>query len=94
VLSAGQRQRIALARAVLGNPKLVILDEPNANLDDAGERALANTLIRLKSSGTVVIMISHRVPVLRVMDQIAVMNEGRIDKVMLAAEFFQAMQKR
>ena len=63
-------------------------------MDDAGERALANTLIRLKSSGTVVIMISHRVPVLRVMDQIAVMNEGRIDKVMLAAEFFQAMQKR
>lgn len=76
-LSGGQRQRIALARAVYKLPRMVILDEPNSNLDDQGEKALINTVARLKESGSTVIVISHRVAILHVMDKMLILNEGR-----------------
>ena len=63
-LSAGQRQRIALARAVYGQPFLVILDEPNANLDEAGEQALQSAVRRLRAAGSIVVVIAHRPGVL------------------------------
>jgi ATP-binding cassette subfamily C protein EexD len=75
-LSGGQRQRIGLARAVYGNPRLVILDEPNSNLDEAGETELINAMEKMKGEGTTVIVITHRTSLLKHVDQILLMNGG------------------
>jgi PrtD family type I secretion system ABC transporter len=81
VLSGGQRQRIALARAVYGAPKLVVLDEPNANLDAEGEEALDAALAGLKSIGTTVVLVSHRPALMRHADTLAVLRDGALDIV-------------
>lgn len=76
VLSGGQRQRIGLARAVYNNPKLMILDEPNSNLDDQGEKELVEAINRIKQVGCTVIVITHRTMVLKCVDKILVMKDG------------------
>jgi ATP-binding cassette subfamily C protein EexD len=77
-LAGGQRQRIALARALYGKPRLVVLDEPNSNLDDSGEAALRVSLQQLKQSGTTVVVITHRPNILFCVDQILVMKNGQV----------------
>ena len=77
-LSGGQRQRIGLARALYGDPVLVVLDEPNANLDDAGERALAEAIRQLKAGGITLFIVSHGASVLRHMDKLLVLKEGQM----------------
>jgi PrtD family type I secretion system ABC transporter len=78
-LSPGQRQRIALARALYGGPRLVVLDEPNANLDHDGEQALLRALRALKEDGVTVVIIAHRPSLLSGVDKMLVLHAGTIE---------------
>lgn len=77
-LSGGQRQRVGLARAMYGDPRFVVLDEPNANLDDAGERALVQAVLNFRQLGTTVVLITHRPGILGVTDKILLLTEGQV----------------
>lgn len=90
-LSGGQRQRVGLARALFGDPRLVILDEPNANLDDAGERALVHALELLKTAGTTTIMITHKPELLYAADRILLLKAGRMVRFGSREEVFGQM---
>ncbi|APG93945.1 alkaline protease secretion ATP-binding protein AprD (plasmid) [Sinorhizobium americanum] len=77
-LSGGQRQRIALARCLYGRPRLIVLDEPNANLDAIGERALVRAIEQARNDGAIVVMIAHRPAIMQVADKLLVLEGGRI----------------
>jgi ATP-binding cassette subfamily C exporter for protease/lipase len=78
LLSGGQRQRIGLARAMYGMPELVVLDEPNANLDDEGEAALVRAVQGLKAQGKTVVLISHRPGIVSVADRLLILQNGTV----------------
>jgi len=77
-LSGGQRQLIALARAVVGEPPFLVLDEPNSNLDGPGEEALAACLNRLRAAGSTIILVSHRPQLVRQLDKLLLLKDGQL----------------
>ncbi len=79
-LSGGQRQRIGLARALYGKPRLIVLDEPNSNLDTDGERALIRAIETLRADGAIIILIAHRPSIMQAADKLMVLQEGRISQ--------------
>lgn len=78
VLSGGQRQRLGLARAIYGEPSFLVLDEPNASLDEAGEKALLQLLLALKSRLATVVVITHRTTLMPAADKLLVLNDGQV----------------
>ena len=92
-LSGGQRQRIGLARAVFGDPRLIVLDEPNANLDQAGEAALADAILSLKKRGVALVIVGHRPSTLAQADKILVLKEGFVAMCGSRDEVLSALQR-
>lgn len=92
-LSGGQKQRIGLARAIFSNPSVLVLDEPNSNLDPEGEVALAIVLQYCKENSITVVMISHRPGFLRQMDWVIVLKDGKIEKAGTCDKFLGAMSE-
>ena len=90
-LSGGQKQRIALARAFFGNPRLVVLDEPNSNLDTAGEAALARALAHAKQQEITTITITQRTSLLNCVDKIMVLNAGTVAMLGARTEVLKAL---
>ncbi len=93
-LSGGQRQRIGLARALYGDPALLILDEPNSNLDREGEDALIAALSAIKAAGTTIILIAHRPNIMEKVDKILVLNRGQQDLFGPRDHVFNELAKR
>ncbi len=89
-LSAGQRQRIGLARAFFGDRRMIVLDEPNANLDPEGEEALARAVANATARGAIVIVVTHRMSILRRVSHAAVMEKGRLVRFGPAREILDA----
>jgi len=92
-ISGGQRQRIALARALFGNPSVLVLDEPNANLDEAGDQALFAALRTMREAQRTVFVISHRLNVLQLVDQIIVLESGELKLFAPRREVLRATRK-
>lgn len=93
-LSAGQRQRVGLARALYGNPFLVVLDEPNSNLDAEGEAALTAALVSVKARGGIVIVIAHRAGAISAVDWLCVLNNGQMQHYGRKEEVLRAVMKK
>jgi PrtD family type I secretion system ABC transporter len=92
-LSPGQRQRIALARALYGNPRFIVLDEPNSNLDGAGEAALGAALNELRKEGVTFVVVTHRPSLIAYVDKILMLEAGRVTKYGPVGEVMKSMQQ-
>jgi ATP-binding cassette subfamily C protein EexD len=93
MLSGGQRQRVGLARALYGEPVFIVLDEPNSNLDDVGEKALARAIAEAKARGATVFIITHRVSVLSQVDKLMMIAGGRLQLMGPRDEVLQKLQQ-
>ena len=91
--SVGQRQRIALARAFYGNPQIMVLDEPNANLDEDGEQALRLALIEARKSGATVILITQRMNILGSVEKVLRLHKGKVDFFGPVKQFVEAIDQ-
>ncbi len=92
-LSGGQQQRVALARALFGSPKILVLDEPNSNLDHLGEQSLVDTIEAAKRAGTAVVLITHRPNILASVNRIVVMKQGRVEAILGTDEYLASKHK-
>ena len=90
-LSGGQKQRVALARALYGGPRLIVLDEPNSNLDTVGEAALASAIVQMKAQGCTVVLVTHRSAALAQADKLMVLNEGHLQAYGPSQEVLRAL---
>lgn len=93
-LSGGQRQRIGLARAVYRKPPVIVLDEPNSNLDEEGEKALVNAIMIMKQNNSTVVLITHRPSILNVVDNIAVLAQGTLAMYDTKDEVLKSLQQK
>ena len=93
-LSGGMKQRVGLARALYGNPKLVVLDEPNASLDIEGDDALNQAIATMKNNGTTVVVIGHRPSTLSQVDRILVLRDGRVSLFGPRAEVIDRLKRQ
>lgn len=93
VLSGGFRQRVGLARAIFGNPSLVLLDEPSSNLDNDGDLALSTCVAQLKQRGTTVVIVSHRAASLSTVDKILILRDGAVEVFSERAEFMRRLNR-
>lgn len=93
-LSGGQRQRIGLARALYGKPTLIVLDEPNSNLDDVGEKALAGAIQVMKQRGATIFIITHRVSILSQVEKLLVLSQGNLQMYGPRDDVLKALQQQ
>ena len=93
-LSGGQRQSIGLARAFFGSPQVVLLDEPNSSLDEAGEQALYDAVERRKAEGSTIVIITHRLGILDLTDRIAILRSGMLSAFGSSEEIYKLYFKR
>lgn len=91
-LSGGQRQRVGLARALYGTPSLIVLDEPNSNLDSEGEEALALCLNQLKQEGKTVVIVTHKTNILSKTDRTLILRDGTVQNYVATSELLQSQQ--
>ena len=92
-VSGGQRQLVALSRAVFGEPSLVVLDEPNAHLDAAGESGLTETVKRLRDQGATVVVVSQRPGILRQVDKVLMLHDGSVVRFEPAAAMLRELRR-
>jgi PrtD family type I secretion system ABC transporter len=93
-LSGGQRQRLGLARALYGNPKLIVLDEPDAHLDDVGVHALVEAITKLRARGATVVLVTHRRELIRPTDYLLVLSAGKADLFGRTEEVVRELQRK